>query len=100
MHKRCFLTTGKTQVDRGLISIRDIVPDTFMLDAMDAHDRIWYQVKNPIQVMRAPIVIDTTRNRLMGMPIIAGMAIATNKRLDVKGRTNQALLKYLSNSQV
>src|SRR2546421_9940465 len=56
MHKFGLLSTGKAQVDTGLVGVGDIMPDTLMLNTTYTDYRIRNQLEDPVQVMRSPII--------------------------------------------
>ena len=100
MYERCFLPTGKAQVDTGLIGIGNIMPDAFMFDATHGHHRIGDKLENPVKIVGTPVVEDATGDRFLGVPVVAGVSIAADESLHMKDRADSAALHHLLNGKV
>ena len=100
MEKLCLLPTCEAQVHTGLVSVSDIMPDALMLNAAYTHDGIGDQIENPVQVVRAPVIENAAGNRLLGVPVVAGVSISSDKGFDMENRSNRAALEDLLNCQV
>src|SRR5438876_1118624 len=64
------------------------MPDPFMFDTAHRFHGIRDKLEDPVKIVRSPIVEDAARDWFVGVPVIAGVRIATDECLHMEDRAN------------
>ena len=83
-----------------VVGVGDVVPDPLVGGRRDPLDLLGEQIQGPVEVVTAPVVDRAAADGLVGMPVVAGVAVAADEALVVEDLTELAAAHDLLEGEI